>query len=169
MTPAPSDFPSSLPLSTPPGRARRSARAGARRRLRHRAMDTASRWPWHRLVRWGAPALALGGLALPVPDWWKAAAAVLAAALLAVAWLVGRHLQAEPPRLIGVAVTPERIVPWEQLPAAVRDAIGPALPAGHAVWACSRLGVGRDVAQWWWVDELGEIQGRWPAGAARGA
>lgn len=52
----------------------------------------------------------------------------------------------------------DRIVPWEALPPEVRVAIGPALPAGHVVWACLRRdGRGRVGTEWWWEDQHGEL------------
>jgi len=32
----------------------------------------------------------------------------------------------------------DHMVPWDELPIAIRNRIGPALPDGHAVWACLR-------------------------------
>lgn len=123
-------------------------------------------------ARW-RHAVVIGMLALGVALWWvpaarwiKVALTIAGGALVAVVVLAARQVRAEAPQVLGVVVSPDRIVPWAELPAAVRAAIGTALPVGHAVWACTRLGTAGGVAEWWWVDEMGEIQARWVAQGA---
>ncbi|MBI5718885.1 MAG: hypothetical protein HZC37_14540 [Burkholderiales bacterium] len=54
--------------------------------------------------------------------------------------------------------TEDRLVPWAELPAGIRERIGPALPPGHAVWACPRKnGRGGIHIEWWWIDARGEL------------
>jgi len=49
-------------------------------------------------------------------------------------------------------------VPWDELPIGIRNRIGPALPDGHAVWACLRQnGRGGAHTEWWWIDDRGDL------------
>ncbi len=52
----------------------------------------------------------------------------------------------------------DRPVPWDELPAWLREQIGLSLPAGHAIWACPRgNGRGGVHTEWWWEDEQGQL------------
>lgn len=52
----------------------------------------------------------------------------------------------------------DRLAADDEIPPAMRDAIGGALPRGHTVWRCPRHdGRGGVVIEWWWLDEGGEL------------
>lgn len=52
----------------------------------------------------------------------------------------------------------DRLVAWDEIPPAIRARIGPALPAGDAVWACRcKDGRGGVHTEWWWIDAGGQL------------
>lgn len=59
--------------------------------------------------------------------------------------------------------TGDYIVPWDELPPALRQRIGAPLPLGHAIWACRcRVRGGwfkpdRVVTEYWWIDDRGKV------------
>lgn len=49
-------------------------------------------------------------------------------------------------------------VPWDELPGPIREAIGPNLPPGHAVYAVPGADErGQQVTEWLWMDQDGEL------------